>query len=141
MLLTRLRKEVFCIGERCVVMSGVLLATYGGRISVGDDVSFNPGVIIYGHGGVTIGSKTRIAAGSLIVSANHNFANPEIPIMNQGLTCKGIEIGTDVWIGAHVMIRRRSNNWKWLRNRRWFRSDSIHSVIICCCWSSRKGYQ
>lgn len=97
-------KGSISIGKRCFVMSDVLLATYGGRISVGDDVSFNPGVIVYGHGGVSIGNKTRIAARSLIVSANHNFTDPEIPIMNQGLTCKGVEIGTDVWIGAYVVI-------------------------------------
>jgi acetyltransferase-like isoleucine patch superfamily enzyme len=83
-------------------MSGALLASYRGKISTGDDVSFNPGVI--GHGGGSIGSRTRIAARTLTISANHVFANPDLPIMGQGLTCKGITVGCDVWVGAHVVV-------------------------------------
>jgi acetyltransferase-like isoleucine patch superfamily enzyme len=83
-------------------MSGAMLASYGGKISIGDDVSFNPGVI--GHGGVSIGSRTRIAARTLTISANHFFANPDLPIMSQGLTCKGITVGCDVWLGPHVVV-------------------------------------
>lgn len=92
------------LGERCVVQQGAILATYGGKIQVGDDVSFNPGVIVYGHGGVTIGNATRIAANSVIIPANHRFRNLQIPIMQQGLDCQGITIGTDVWIGAGVIV-------------------------------------
>jgi acetyltransferase-like isoleucine patch superfamily enzyme len=91
-------------GKRCAVLNDALLATYGGEIIIGDDVSLNPGVIIYGHGGVSIGDRTRIAARTLIIPANHVFANPDLPIMSQGLTCKGITVGRDVWLGAHVVV-------------------------------------
>jgi acetyltransferase-like isoleucine patch superfamily enzyme len=92
------------LGKRCTVLNGALLATYGGEIIIGDDVSFNPGVIIYGHGGVRIGNGTRIAARTLIIPANHTFLSPDIPIMCQGLTCRGISVGRDVWMGAHVVV-------------------------------------
>jgi acetyltransferase-like isoleucine patch superfamily enzyme len=95
---------VLTLGKRCSVLPGVLLATYGGYIQVGDDVSFNPGVIVYGHGGVRIGNSTRIAAGVVIVAGNHNFQDKNTPIMKQGLTCNGITIGNDVWIGARAVV-------------------------------------
>lgn len=92
------------MGKGCTVLGGAIVATYGGEIQIGDEVHINPGVIIYGHGGVTIGSGTAIAAGSVIIPANHNFADPSIPFMKQGLTQKGIVIGEDVWIGTRVVI-------------------------------------
>lgn len=92
------------MGERCLVLPGAIVATYGGNISIGDDVSLNPGVIVYGHGNVTIGDKTRIAAQTTIISQMHVYADPQKPIMEQGMTSKGIAIGSDVWIGAGVRI-------------------------------------
>lgn len=92
------------LGERCLVMSGAIIASYGGEVSIGDDVSINPGAILYGHGGLTIGDKTRIAAQTIIIPANHVFADPARPIMEQGLNCQGICIGRDVWIGAGARI-------------------------------------
>jgi acetyltransferase-like isoleucine patch superfamily enzyme len=92
------------LGKNCTLLPGAIVATYGGIIEIGDEVSINPNVIIYGNGNVTIGSKTRIAAQTVIVSQNHIFTNPSIPIMEQGLSSKGIKIGSDVWIGAGVRI-------------------------------------
>lgn len=92
------------IGERCLVLPGAIVATYGGHIAIGDDVSLNPGVIVYGHGNVTIGSKTRIAAQTTIISQMHVYADSSKPIMEQGMTTKGVAIGSDVWIGAGVRI-------------------------------------
>lgn len=91
------------IGCRCMILPGSLVASYGGRIEIGDDVSINPGCVIYGHGGLRIGNATRIAAQTVLIPANHNFkAGPRI--MDQGLDCRGIEIGSDVWIGSGVTI-------------------------------------
>jgi acetyltransferase-like isoleucine patch superfamily enzyme len=92
------------IGKRCQIHFGAILATYGGEIEIGDDVSLNPGALVYGHGGVTIGNETRIAAKTVIVAANHRFDNPDLPIMKQGLKCLGIRVGSDVWLGTGVVV-------------------------------------
>ncbi len=92
------------IGKRCDILQGVIFLTYGGDIEVGDDCSFNPYCVIYGHGGLKIGNKVRIATHTVIIPANHSFDNTDIPIMNQDETRKGIVIGDDVWIGNGVRI-------------------------------------
>ena len=92
------------IGERCRILPGAFIASYSGEISIGDDVSINPYCVIYGHGGLTIGNKTRIATHTIIIPANHEFKDPERPVMEQGLNPKGISIGEDVWIGAGCRI-------------------------------------
>lgn len=92
------------IGKRCEIHAGVMILTYGGNIEIGDDCSINPYTIIYGHGGLKIGNKVRIAAHCTIIPANHVFSDPDIPIMHQGLTCEGISIEDDVWIGTGVRV-------------------------------------
>jgi acetyltransferase-like isoleucine patch superfamily enzyme len=93
-----------CIGAGCQILGGAILATYGGTITIGDYVSVNPYCVIYGHGGLSIGNHTRIAAHTVIVPANHIFADATTPIMHQKLTMKGITIGADVWVGSGARI-------------------------------------
>lgn len=92
------------IGNNCIIHSSSIIATYGGVISLADQVSINPGTIIYGHGGVSIGKMTRIAANCTLISANHNYDCVDLPIMQQGLSTKGIVIEDDVWIGTRCVI-------------------------------------
>ncbi|SFG63838.1 transferase hexapeptide (six repeat-containing protein) [Algoriphagus hitonicola] len=92
------------IGENNVFLTGVILATYGGAINIGNNCSFNPYCVIYGHGGLWIGNYVRIATHTIIIPANHIFESRDLPITKQGLTKKGIRIGDDVWIGANVTI-------------------------------------
>jgi len=92
------------IGRQCQIHTGVILATYGGAIEIGDRVSINPYSVLYGHGGLRIGSNTLIAAHTVLIPANHNFAACDLPIREQGLTVKGIRIASNVWIGAGVRI-------------------------------------
>lgn len=92
------------IGCDCWIMPGAIIASYGGNIEIGDSVSVNPYTVIYGHGGLSIGNDTRIAAHCTIVAANHRFDDQSTSIKNQGLTCKGIVIGKDVWIGSGARI-------------------------------------
>ncbi len=92
------------LGKNCLVLQGALLLPYDGFIRMGDDCSINPYCVIYGHGGLTIGNGVRIATHTVIIPANHRFDDPDIPIFRQGLSCKGVTIEDDVWIGCHVSI-------------------------------------
>lgn len=92
------------LGRNCHILRRAILASYGGEIVLGDRVSVNPYTVIYGHGGVSIGSHTRIAAQVTIIPANHSFDDPDTPITDQPMRCQGIRIGEDVWIGAGARI-------------------------------------
>lgn len=92
------------IDEKTEILDGVIIYTYGGKISIGKNCSINPYAIIYGHGGVTIGDNVLIAAQCMIIAANHNFVSKDIPICFQGNNAKGITIEDDVWLGHGCSI-------------------------------------
>ena len=91
-------------GKNCVIAPWVVLREWGGYIKVGNNCSINSFCHISGNGGVEIGNDVRIATQSVIVSANHNFDDLDIPITFQGETKEKIIIEDDCWIGASVKI-------------------------------------
>lgn len=92
------------IGSRTVIHTNAIVATYGGSIKIGENVSINPYSVLYGHGGLSIGDNTRIATGVTIIPANHVFSDCNKPICQQGLTQLGIKVADDVWIGANCCL-------------------------------------
>ncbi|MCP4264264.1 MAG: acyltransferase [Maribacter sp.] len=92
------------IGSKCYVDRNVIISCNGGDIIIGDHCSFNPYCVIYGHGGLRIGNDVRIAAGTIIIPANHGFNDKNRKICEQPISAKGITIGNDCWIGAGVNI-------------------------------------
>lgn len=93
------------IGDNNIFMPGVILLSYGGSIAIGDNCNINPYTIIYGHGkGTKIGNNVLIAGQSMIIPANHVFVDKLRPISEQGTVSKGIIIEDDVWIGAGCTI-------------------------------------
>lgn len=92
------------IGKNCYLGYGCKLRTYGGIIRMGDNCSVNPYALIYGNGNIEIGNRVRIASQCVLVASNHNFADPDVPIMDQGNTDLGIKIEDDVWLGAGVKV-------------------------------------
>ncbi len=93
------------IGDFSIIQNYAILETGpGGSIDMGAYNSLNPFSILYGHGGLVLGDYVRIAAHVVIIPANHIFTDTNIPIARQGLTKKGISIGTDVWIASGCQI-------------------------------------
>ena len=92
------------IGSNCELRSGAKLLTYGGNITIGNYCSVNPYTVLYGQGNLTIGNNVRIATQCVIIPSNHKFADPNTPIMAQGLINKGIVIEDDVWLGCGVRV-------------------------------------
>lgn len=81
-----------------------ILKTYRGSISIGANTSVNAFCFINGCGGVRIGNDVRIAAHCSIISSNHVYSDPHVPIREQGLTARGITIEDDVWLGTGVRV-------------------------------------
>jgi acetyltransferase-like isoleucine patch superfamily enzyme len=92
------------MGRSCQLTNFAIISPYGGRVSLGDRVYIGHHSIIYGHGGVTIGDDTMVAAHVVIVAMSHAYSDVETPIAQQPITKKGIKIGRDCWIGAGVKI-------------------------------------
>lgn len=86
------------------ISDGAILAPYGGAIVIHENSYVGPYCVLYGHGGLTIGPGTLIAAHTVIIPSNHSFDDPALPIIQQGETSLGITIGQDVWIGCGVRI-------------------------------------
>src|SRR4051812_15335247 len=92
------------IGDGTLIGPGAMLFSSQGHITIGDNCSINPFSVMYGQGGLTIGNWVRIAAHVVIVTSNHIFDDPTVPIKKQGLTKRGVTIEDDVWIGAGVRV-------------------------------------
>ena len=62
------------------------------------------GACIAGPGNIKIGKRCLIAAHSGIFANNHTYADPLKYIADQGVTCKGITIEDDCWLGHAVTV-------------------------------------
>jgi galactoside O-acetyltransferase len=73
-------------------------------IHIAQDTFIGPGVCISGPGNIKIGRRCLIAAHSGIFANSHTFANPSQYIADQGVTCQGIVIEDDCWLGHGVTV-------------------------------------
>lgn len=92
------------IGERSYIGGSVHLSPQKGFIKIGSNCTIHPYCVLLGEGGITIGDDVRIATSTIIVSANHVYADKSVPICKQGMDARGVKIGNDIWIGANCTI-------------------------------------
>jgi acetyltransferase-like isoleucine patch superfamily enzyme len=98
------------IGERCFIMHNAELHVFNFRdlphafIKVGARTFIGESVIIRGQGGVTIGESVLFGPAAQVLAVNHNFADPSLHVMDQGISGEGIVIEDGAWIGAGAVI-------------------------------------
>jgi acetyltransferase-like isoleucine patch superfamily enzyme len=92
-------------GEGCVLDRGLTVESRG-RLSVGDRVIFGHHVTIAVHDSVTIGADSLLAEMVSIRDHDHAFADPDVPIRDQGVVVAPVVIGRDVWIGGKATVVR-----------------------------------
>lgn len=72
------------------------------HIKVGDRSELGCNCLIYG--GVTIGKDVLMGPDVKIITRNHNFSDPTVPIREQGDYERPVIIEDDVWLGANVVV-------------------------------------
>ena len=68
------------------------------EVKIGNNVIVMNGCLMMAAGGITIGDETQIAANVQLISNNHDLDDRNV------ITCKPINIGKRVWIGAGATI-------------------------------------
>lgn len=86
------------IKDYCVVNANA------GSVVIGERSWIGPYSLIYGNGGVTIGSDVLIAARTSINTVSHIDDRLDVAINSQGLRCDPVVIEDDVWIGMNCTI-------------------------------------
>ena len=73
-------------------------------IRIGRGTFVGESVVIRGQGGVSIGNAVLIAPMAKILAVNHNYTDITRPVIDQGISGKGIVIEDGAWIGAGAAI-------------------------------------
>lgn len=94
------------IGESSFIRSFASLnaGPPAGFIKIGKNSGIGQMCVLYGNGGLVIGDNVMVAGQCFIVASSHQYDQPDIPMMLQGITAQGIIIEDNVWIGAGAKI-------------------------------------
>ncbi|WP_165789090.1 acyltransferase [Cryobacterium zongtaii] len=83
--------------------SGVI-RNLGEGVRIGDRTAIGMFNVIWGQGGIRIGTDCLFGPHVQIFSENHIFDSLTLPIREQGEVRIPTDIGNDVWIGAGVTV-------------------------------------
>jgi acetyltransferase-like isoleucine patch superfamily enzyme len=98
------------LGSGTRVMQGAVIHVYNFRelensgVKIGKNCVIGINSVITGQGGVDIGDHVIIAPGVMVLPVDHVYGDPERPVREQGITAKGIRIGSGAWIGARALV-------------------------------------
>jgi acetyltransferase-like isoleucine patch superfamily enzyme len=51
-----------------------------------------------------VGKSILMAAYTYLVGGDHLYDRTDIPVLQQGRTARGIDVGDGVWLGTHVVV-------------------------------------
>ena len=91
--------DAFALGDRSYLAAH---AHVTGDVTIGADCSVNVSAAVRGR--VRVGDGVRIGSHTSVLGFDHAFDDVDVPVFRQGLTSRGITIGDDVWLGAHVVV-------------------------------------
>lgn len=92
----------FWLGRKSVIESYCCINNAVGDVTIGDNTRIGIHCTLIGP--VCIGNNVNLAQGITVTALNHNFADTNRRIDEQGISTNPVVIGDDVWIGANAVI-------------------------------------
>ncbi|MGD8207103.1 MAG: acyltransferase [Thiohalocapsa sp.] len=92
------------LGNGVWIQDAAIVNANRGQVLIGDHSWLGPFCLVYGNGGVRIGSHVLVAAHTTINTVSHQSARCDIPINEQPLLIDPVVIEDDVWIGLNAVI-------------------------------------
>lgn len=92
------------IGNGVFIGRNTILSCKNGDIVIGDYANIGFNCEIFSASRVTVGKSILMAAYTYLVGGDHLYDRIDIPVLEQGRTARGIEVGDGVWLGTHVVV-------------------------------------
>jgi acetyltransferase-like isoleucine patch superfamily enzyme len=92
------------IGNGVFLGRNTILSCKNGDIVVEDRANLGFNCEIFSASRVRVGSDVLMAAYTYLVGGDHLYDRVDIPVLQQGRTARGIEVGPGAWLGAHVVV-------------------------------------
>jgi acetyltransferase-like isoleucine patch superfamily enzyme len=92
------------IARDSILFATGIIAQMGTGIQIGDRTGISARAYFAGQGGIKIGKDVIMGPNVQIFSENHNFANLDLTIKEQGVTKLAVIIEDNCWIGAGATI-------------------------------------
>lgn len=92
------------IGSGVFLGRNAILSCKNGNIVIEDEANIGFNTEIFSASTVRVGRKVLIAAYTYLVGGDHLYDRVDVPVLDQGRTAAGIDVGDHVWLGAHVVV-------------------------------------
>ncbi len=92
------------VGSGVFIGRNTILSCKNGDIVIDDEANLGFNTEIFSASRVRVGRKVLIAAYTYLVGGDHLYDRIDIPVLDQGRTARGIDVGDHVWLGAHVVV-------------------------------------
>jgi acetyltransferase-like isoleucine patch superfamily enzyme len=92
------------IGNGVFVGRNTILSCKNGDIVIEDRANIGFNCEIFSASRVRVGKDILIAAYTYLVGGDHLYDRTDIPVLQQGRTARGIDVGDGAWLGTHVVV-------------------------------------
>lgn len=92
------------IREGVFIGRNTILSCKNGNILLEAHANIGFNCEIFSASDVRVGKRILMAAYTYLVGGDHLYDRVDTPVLEQGRTARGIEIGDHVWLGAHVVV-------------------------------------
>jgi acetyltransferase-like isoleucine patch superfamily enzyme len=92
------------LGNGVFLGRNTILSCKNGNIVLEDEANVGFNVEVFSAADVRIGRRVLIAAYTYLVGGDHLYDRVDVPVLEQGRTARGIDVGDNVWLGAHVVV-------------------------------------
>jgi acetyltransferase-like isoleucine patch superfamily enzyme len=97
------RRLAASLGENVLIGPDVEIRGWK-KLRIGNNVSIHRFCYIDAEGEIEIGNDVSIAHNCSILSTNHRWTKPDVPIRDNPVSFERVVINSDVWLGCGVRV-------------------------------------
>jgi len=92
------------VGTGVFVGRNTILSCKNGDIVLDDRANLGFNCEIFSASTVRVGADVLMAAYTYLVGGDHLYDRTDVPVLQQGRTARGIDVGDGTWLGTHVVV-------------------------------------